>query len=117
VSLSEITQVERARWQRRAVGELAAILDAHRDLPVIAWTVAAAGATVLGHVGGLAPAAQVREVFERWRVALAAAQPGQTTSQDGTIYLRAAVQRNRVALALSATVFSHGEGEGPDGAR
>ena len=38
-----ITQADRARWQQRAAAELAAILAAHPDLPVIAWTVTASG--------------------------------------------------------------------------
>jgi hypothetical protein len=38
-----ITQAERARWQRQAAAELAAILDRHGDLPCIAWTVGPAG--------------------------------------------------------------------------
>jgi hypothetical protein len=52
----EITHGQRAGWQRRAAGELAAILDAHRDLPIIAWTLASAGSSVVGHVTGPAPA-------------------------------------------------------------
>ncbi len=42
--------------ERRAAAELVAILTAHPDLPVIAWTVGPAGATLTGQVNGLAPA-------------------------------------------------------------
>jgi hypothetical protein len=38
-----ITQAGRSRWQQQAAAELAAILAAHPDLPVIAWTVTASG--------------------------------------------------------------------------
>jgi len=66
VTLFEITHGERAGWQRWAAAELASILQAHQDLPVIAWTVGPAGSVLIGQVNGLAPAAQVREVFTAW---------------------------------------------------
>ncbi len=112
MTLFEITQGERASRQRRATAELAAILDAHRDLPMIAWTVGPAGANLVGHVNGLAPAVTVREVFDAWRVALSLDVPGETTSGGGTIHLCALADRNRVRLALIATVFNDDEGEG-----
>jgi hypothetical protein len=62
----EIAQADRARWQRRAAAELAAILDACPDLPCIAWTVGPAGSVLAGEVSGLAPAGQVRETFSAW---------------------------------------------------
>ena len=43
---SWVTQADRARWQRQAARELAAILGAWGDLPLIMWAV--------GPVGGLA---------------------------------------------------------------
>jgi hypothetical protein len=86
----EITRQERAWWQRRAAAELTTILDAYRDLPRIAWTVGPAGSVLAGQVNGLAPAAQVREVFTAWRLALALAEdPGQQMS-GGTAWLHAA---------------------------
>ena len=39
----EITQADRAGWQRRAARELAAILDGCGGLPPIAWTVGPSG--------------------------------------------------------------------------
>jgi hypothetical protein len=112
VTFFEITQGERGGWQRRAAAELAAILDAHGDLPTIAWTVGPAGATLVGQVNGLAPAVTVRGVFDAWRVALGLGGPGETTSGGGAIHLHAMVDRNRVRLALTATVFNDDEGEG-----
>lgn len=70
MTLFEISHGERAAWQRRIGGELAAILQMHRDLPIITWTVGSAGATLVGQVSGLAPAAEVRTTFEAWRAAL-----------------------------------------------
>jgi hypothetical protein len=52
----EIIGADRARWQRQAAAELAAILDAYPGLPAIAWTVGAAGCVLAGRVNGLAPA-------------------------------------------------------------
>jgi hypothetical protein len=106
VTLFEVTHADRTGWQRRAAAELAAILDAHRDLPVIAWTVGPAGATLVGHVDGLAPAITVREVFDTWRVALSLDGFGETPSGGGeTIHLHAMAYRNRVRVGLAATVF------------
>ena len=51
---AEIAQADRARRQRQAAGELARILDAHPELPAIAWTVGPAGCVLTGQVNGLA---------------------------------------------------------------
>jgi hypothetical protein len=105
----EITSQERAWWQRQAAAELAAILDAYPDLPRIAWTVGPAGPVLAGRVSGLAPAAQVREVFTAWRRALALAEdPGQQMS-GGMTWLHAAARRGLVKVRLTATVFGEGE--------
>lgn len=111
---SGITHAERAGWQCRAVAELARIVDAHADLPVIGWTVGAAGATLVGHVNGLAPATGVRQVFDMWRVALTVTEPSETVCDDGTVFLRTTIDRNRVRLTLTATVFSDDESGGSD---
>jgi hypothetical protein len=104
VTSFEITQAERAGWQRRAVRELTAILDAHRELPVIAWTVASAGATVVGHISGPVPAEQIRQVFHAWRVALTFVEHSEVTAGAGSTHLHAATHRNRVQVRLTATV-------------
>jgi hypothetical protein len=103
--MSPITQAERSGWQRHAARELAAILDTHRDLPVIAWTLGPAGSTVTGRVNGLAPAAEVRQVFAAWRAALMLAGHRELTS-GGTTRLRAAARRDRVQVRLTANVFN-----------
>jgi hypothetical protein len=104
VSFIETTHGQRAGWQRRAAAELTAILAAHRDLPVIAWTLGPAGATLIGHVNSFASAQQVHRVFNAWRAALGLSEQRQTASGNGTAYLRAVVHRNRVRIALTATV-------------
>jgi hypothetical protein len=103
VSLFSVGQRERAGWQRRAVAELTTILDVHRDLPGIAWTIAAAGATLIGHVNGPSSAGRVRQVFDLWRAALTLTEH---TSHPcgGTVFLRAVADRNRVRVRLTATL-------------
>ena len=51
---SWVSQADRGRWQRQAVRELAAILAAHPDVPVIAWTVTASGGSLSGQEIGRA---------------------------------------------------------------
>jgi hypothetical protein len=102
----EITQAGRARWQRQAAGELARILDAHPQLPPIAWTVGPAGCVLAGRVSGLAPAGQVRDVFDAWRAALALAEDREQASGGGTVFLHAAARRDGVKVRLIATVFN-----------
>ncbi len=100
-----ISQGERALWQRRAAAELAAILGACQDLPVIAWTVGPAGSVLAGRVSGLAPAAPVREVFGAWRLALALEDYREHRSAAGTVWLCAASRRHQVKVRLTANVI------------
>ena len=102
-----ITDQERAWWQRRAVAELAGILDACQDLPRIAWTV---GLVLAGRVSGLAPAAQVRAVFTAWRLALALEDYRERQMGGGTTWLHAAARRDQVKVRLTATVFGDEDG-------
>ncbi|HEX9164769.1 MAG TPA: hypothetical protein VF862_02590 [Gemmatimonadales bacterium] len=103
--LFPITQAERAGWQRRAAAVLAAILDTHRDLPVIVWTVGPAGSMLSGRVAGPGSEAEMRAVFHDWRSALCLAEHSETVGGSGICYLRAVGRRERVRLALTATVF------------
>ena len=104
VTTFEITPGEQSAWQRRAARELAAILDAHPELPVIAWTAGSAGSLVVGHVNGLAPACLVRQVFDTWRTALTLTEHSESAGAGATC-LRAARHRDRVQVRLTATVF------------
>ena len=99
-----ITQPERAGWQRRAAAELATVLDAHRDLAVITWTVGPVGATLVGHVTGPS-GTRVRDDFRTWAAALALGEHRRTASGTGSVFLRAATSRNNVRLGLTATLF------------
>jgi hypothetical protein len=106
---AQITQADRARWQRRAAAELARILGAHPGLPAIAWTVGPAGCVLAGRVNGLAPPCQVREVFGAWRMALALEADREQPCAGGTVFLRAAARRSGVRVRIIATVFEGGE--------
>jgi hypothetical protein len=107
----EIIQADRAWWQRQAAGELARILDAHPGLPAIAWTVGPAGCVLAGRVNGLAPAGQVRDVFDAWRAALALEEHREHQLGGGTAWLHAVARRHQVRVRLTATVFA-GEEDG-----
>jgi hypothetical protein len=106
----EITHRERVGWQRRAATHLTEILAAHRDLPLLAWTVSNAGATLVGHVNSLGPAEEVRAVFDVWCDVLAADRRAERLSLGGSVYLWATAETGRVKVNLTATVFP-GEGE------
>jgi hypothetical protein len=108
--ISGITQADRARWQQRAAAELGSILRQNPDLPCIGWTVGPAGPVLAGHVNGLAPAAQVRAVFDSWRHALVLEDYREHRRGGGTAFLDAAARRNQVRIRLTATVF----GEEPE---
>ena len=106
----QITQADRSRWQREAVRELAAVLDAHDDLPVIAWTVGPAGGGLSGRIGGLAHADRVRAAFTAWQQALALDDVVETASAGGAAaYLRARAWRGGVRVTVTAAVFTAGE--------
>lgn len=109
MSIFEVTGADRARWQRKAADRLVAILDAHPELPPITWTVSGAGSMLVGHVNGLAPAGQVRQVFTAWQAALVL-PGGQTRSDDGGVtYLQAMAHHDCVCVRLTATVFTEGD--------
>jgi hypothetical protein len=103
-----ITQADRSRWQQRAAAELAAILAAHPDTPVVAWTVTASGGALSGQV--LAPAAGRRGLFAEWRQALGLDEVTETPSASGVpVYLHARGVRGGVTVSIAATVVDDGE--------
>jgi hypothetical protein len=107
VSGGWITQAGRSRWQQRAAAELAAILDAHPGIPVIAWTVTAVGGALSGQV--LAAAGR-RGLFGQWQQALGLGELTETPSAGGTaVYLHARGVRGGVTVSITATVFDDGE--------
>lgn len=102
----DITHAERAAWQRRAAAELARILDAYRDLPLITWTVGAAGSVLVGQVSS-SMAARARARFDAWRHALALAEHHERIS-DTVTYLSAKDHRNSVRVVLLADLLDTG---------
>jgi hypothetical protein len=108
VSGGWITQADRSRWQQRAAAELAAILAAHPDLPLLAWTVTASAGGLCGQV--MAPAAGRRGLFGQWRQALGLEEATETPSRTGTpVYLHARGVRGGVTVSVTATVFDDQE--------
>lgn len=103
-----ITQGDRARWQQRAAAELAVILAAYPDIPLLAWTVTASAGGLSGRV--LVPAGGRRELFAQWRQALGLEAPAETASATGTpVYLHARGVRGGVTVSVTATVFDDEE--------
>jgi hypothetical protein len=99
-----ITDSDRSGWQQRAAGELVRVLAAHRDLPVITWTVGSAGSVLVGQINGLAPAVQVLTHFQMWRQALGLRE--RTTPavlSSGGRHLSASAVRDQVTVRLLAT--------------
>jgi hypothetical protein len=104
-----ITQADRSRWQQRAASELAAILAADPDLPVLAWTVTASGGALSGQV--LAPAEGRRGLFVRWRQALRLEDAAETPPAAGMpVYLHARGVRGGVTVSVAAAVFDGEDG-------
>lgn len=102
-------RADQARWQCQAAAELGRILDAHPELPPIAWTVGPAGCVLAGRVNGLAPAGQVRATFGAWRAALGLEQYREQPGGAGMVFLHAAARRGGVKVRISATVFDAGQ--------
>jgi hypothetical protein len=100
-----VTQADRWCWQRRAVRALADILDAHPDLPQIAWTIGPTGA-LAGQVNGLAPAGEVRATFTAWQHALRLENVSEVPIRGtGVTSLSGKVYNCTVHVAILARVF------------
>jgi hypothetical protein len=93
------TPADRERWQREAVRELAAILDAHPGLPLIAWAVSPAGGSLAGRVPGQ------RAAFAAWQQALGLHDVLEAPVGGGSaVWLRARAQRGGILVTVTATV-------------
>ena len=99
-----ITQADRERWQRDAVGELAAILAAHPGLPLLAWSVGAAGGSLSGRIAGPVPGVGARAAFTAWQQALGLEDVLEVPAVGGgsAVWLRASARRGSVRVAVSA---------------
>lgn len=104
----DVTHAQRAAWLRRAAAELARILDEHRGLPLITWTVGAAGSVLVGQVGTLRPP-EARAGLDAWRVALALAEHHEHAA-DAVTYLSAKGDRNSVRVVLLADLLDDAAG-------
>ena len=103
-----ITQADRSRWQQRAISELAAVLDEHPGIPVIAWTVTASGGALSGQV--LIPSPGRRRLFAQWQRALGLDEVTEIPPAGGSpVYLHARGVRGGVAVSIAATVFEDKE--------
>jgi hypothetical protein len=107
-----ITQAKRSGWQRRAAAALVRLLDEHRDLPVIAWTVGPAGSVLVGRVNGLQPPTAARAVFDAWTAALTLGEFREHTNLALT-YLSAQVRRDSVTIVLRADLIGDEDGGRP----
>jgi hypothetical protein len=99
----EVVQRRLLRW---AAGALVLVLDAHRELPVLTWTVtprALIGYAVLCD----ADPGPGRRVFTSWADALPAsegADPAPVLDEGGVTRLRAVRRVNGVPVVLTAAV-------------
>jgi hypothetical protein len=94
-----ITQADRERWQRDAVRELAAILDAHPGLPLIAWAVGQSGGSLSGRIAG----AGTRAAFTAWQQALGLDDVLEVPATCGSaVWLRASARRGSVRVTVTA---------------
>jgi hypothetical protein len=109
VSFLDFTQADDYIWQRRAAAALVRLLDEHRDLPVIAWTVGSAGSVLVGRVNGLQPAATARAVFDVWTAALTLCQRWERTDLTLT-HLSARSRRGNVTIVLLADLILDEDG-------
>jgi hypothetical protein len=104
----DFSHVERVAWQRRAAAELARILDAHRDLPLIAWTVGAAGSVLVGQVVLSGP--RSRSIFDAWVGAMDLPERHERTGDTAT-YLSGKDHRNGVRIVLLADLLDEAGGQ------
>ena len=105
-----ITQADRSRWQQRAAAELAAILDAHPDIPVIAWTVDRGRSVPCRPGQRPVPAAQAGGCSGNGGRHWAWTSVTETPSAGGTpVYLHARGVRGGVTVSVTATVFDDEE--------
>jgi hypothetical protein len=105
-----ITHSEQAAWQRRATQLLGRLLTTFPTLPVIAWTVGPAGATLVGRCAYPNDPAARRTAFATCAVLGARPRPDHT-SGDVT-HLHAFGEIDGVRITLMAEIFNaHIDGE------
>src|SRR3954447_1099167 len=96
--------VVRRRLLRRAAGVLVFVLDEHRELPVLTWTVTPDVLQAHADVCDLDPGRD-RRVFTAWAQALSASEgrdPAPVLDNTGVTRLRAVRRINGVPVVLTA---------------
>ena len=104
MTVFDATDAEPAGWQRRTAAELARILDAHRDLPLITWTVGAVGSVLVGQVSS-PMGTRARISFNAWRQALALVDHHEHASNAVT-HLSAKDHRDGIRIMLLADLLN-----------
>jgi hypothetical protein len=107
---TDVSHRELAGWQLRAVTRLAELLAAHRDLPLLTWTVSSAG--VVGRVEAAGGAAEVRAAFDAWCEVVGAGLRAERPDAAGWVDLWATARTGGVTVSLTATAFADGDGAG-----
>ena len=95
MTASTITDAEQIRWQRDAAGVLTKLLElaARRGLPAVSWTVADAGARLVGQCYRH-PTEARRADFAAWREALGEPDTErENTTSGGVVHLVAVWDR------------------------
>ncbi len=105
----ELADAVRGRVLRQAALVLVLVLDQHRDLPVLSWTVTADVLQAHADVCDLDPGRD-RRVFTAWAQALPASEgrdPAPVVDDAGVTRLRAVRRVNGLPVVLTATVHPY----------
>jgi len=100
--MSANTPADRTRWQRQSARTLAAVLDAHPDLPVLVWTVTPAG--ISARVLVVASAHSALDDFTAWATALGLHQRRCSSPDGGRVYLHARGGIDTTRVTLTAVI-------------
>jgi hypothetical protein len=105
----EFAGSRRSRLLRQAAGVLVFVLDEHRELPVLTWTVTSDVLQAHADVCDLDPDRD-RRVFTAWAQALPASEgrdPAPVLDDAGVTRLRAVRRVNGVPVVLTAAVHPY----------
>ena len=105
----ELADAVRGRLLRQAAGVLVRLLDEHRDLPVLTWTVMPEVLRAHADVCDLDPGRD-RRVFNAWAQALPASEgrdPAPVLDDGGVTRLRAIRRVHGVPVVLTAAVHPY----------
>jgi hypothetical protein len=96
------TPADRARWQRQSAHTLPTILDTHRHLPVLVWTVTAAGISARVLVTDAMHSAL--DQFTAWTTALGLNPRRHDTPDRNRTYLHARGDIDRTRITITAII-------------